>query len=119
MGNIIFKKSARNFNSDCAMAAKVSIVEVEEIVDTTFSPEEIHLPHIYVHRVVKGEGYVKPVERTTVLNKKGQIKMPWTGERAKKREKIARRAANEITSGTYVNVGVGIPTLSINFLEEE
>ena len=52
------------------------------------------------------------------MNKKGQIKMPWTGERAKKREKIARRAANEMVPGTYVNVGVGIPTLSINFLEE-
>ena len=52
MGNIIFKKSARNFNSDCAMAAKVAIVEVEEIVDTTFLPEEIHLSHIFVQRVV-------------------------------------------------------------------
>lgn len=59
-GNVIFKKTARNFNPDVAGAGRTCIVEVEEIVPAgTFSPDDIHLPACYVHRIVKGERYEK------------------------------------------------------------
>ena len=54
-GNVIFKKSARNFNFDVAKAGKICIVEVEEIVPAgTFDPDHVHLPHIFVDRLIKG-----------------------------------------------------------------
>ena len=60
LGNVIFKKTARNFNPDVAGAGKVCIVEVEEIVEPgTLDPENIHLPACYAHRIVKGERYDK------------------------------------------------------------
>lgn len=62
-GNVIFRKSARNFNPDMAKASKTCIVEVEEIVPTgELDPENIHLPSIYVQRLIKGESYDKPIE---------------------------------------------------------
>lgn len=72
LGNVIFSKSANNFNQDAARCGKISIVEVEEIVPTgTFKPEEIHLPHIFVKRIIKGKNYVKPIERMTVRQENG------------------------------------------------
>ena len=62
-GNIVFRRSARNLNVPMAKAGKVSIVEVEEIVETgTIPPEDVHLPSVYVQRVVLGKDYVKPIE---------------------------------------------------------
>lgn len=52
-GNVVFRKSARNFNPDCATAAKLCIVEVEEIVPSgSLDPDQIHLPDVYVDRIV-------------------------------------------------------------------
>lgn len=54
-GNVIFRKSARNFNPDVATAGKICIVEVEEIVPTgSIDPDEVHLPDVYVQRLIKG-----------------------------------------------------------------
>ncbi|XP_018099993.1 succinyl-CoA:3-ketoacid coenzyme A transferase 1, mitochondrial isoform X2 [Xenopus laevis] len=62
-GNIVFRKTARNFNQPMCKAAKVTVVEVEEIVETgTFAPEDVHIPSIYVDRVIQGEGYQKKIE---------------------------------------------------------
>lgn len=62
-GNLIFRKSARNFNPTMLKAAKVGIVEVEEIVDIgCLDPNEVHLPGIFVHRIIKGEKYEKRIE---------------------------------------------------------
>ena len=62
-GNIVFRRSARNLNVPMAKAGKVSIVEVEEIVETgAIPPEDVHLPGVYVQRVVLGKDYVKPIE---------------------------------------------------------
>ena len=59
----MFKLSASNFNVPMAKAGKITIAEVEEIVDVgTFKPEDIHLSSIYVQRVVKGEHYEKRIE---------------------------------------------------------
>ena len=65
-GNLIFNKTARNFNPDCAMAGKVTIVEVEEIVETgTLDPDEVHLPGIFVQRIVLNDNPEKRIEKTT------------------------------------------------------
>ena len=65
-GNAIFRKTARNFNPPAAMCGKVCIMEVEEIVPTgTLDPDHIHLPGIYVHRIIKGE-HEKRIENRTV-----------------------------------------------------
>ena len=66
-GNLIFRKTARNFNPLCATAAKVTIVEVEELVPAgTFDPDEVHLSGIYVDRIFQGTNYEKRIERLMV-----------------------------------------------------
>ena len=64
MGNLLFRKASRNFNPLAAMAGKITIAEVEEIVPVgTFDPDQVHLPGVYVHRVFKGEHFEKRIER--------------------------------------------------------
>jgi 3-oxoacid CoA-transferase subunit A len=72
-GNLIFRRTARNFNPAAAMAGKTTVVEVEEIVETgTFDPDAVHLPGIYVHRIVLNASPEKRIEkRTTQQNPKG------------------------------------------------
>ncbi|MDE2564633.1 MAG: CoA transferase subunit A, partial [Burkholderiales bacterium] len=71
-GNLIFRLTARNFNPAAAMAGKVSIVEVEEIVPTgALEPDSIHLPGIYVHRVVLNATPEKRIEKRTITEKAG------------------------------------------------
>ena len=66
MGNLIFRKTARNFNPPAAMCGKVCIAEVEEIVPTgSLDPDHIHLPGIYVHRLIQGS-HEKRIEQRTV-----------------------------------------------------
>jgi 3-oxoacid CoA-transferase subunit A len=65
-GNLVFRKTARNFNPPAAMCGKVCIAEVEEIVPTgSLDPDTIHLPGIYVHRLIQGE-HEKRIEQRTV-----------------------------------------------------
>ncbi len=64
-GNLVFRKAARNFNPPAAMCGKICVVEVEEIVPTgSLDPDNIHLPGIYVHRLVQGE-HEKRIEQHT------------------------------------------------------
>ncbi|MCW1951756.1 MAG: CoA transferase subunit A [Octadecabacter sp.] len=68
-GNLVFRKTARNFNPPAAMCGKVCVVEVEEIVATgTLDPDHIHLPGIYVHRIIQGQ-HEKRIEQRTVRTK--------------------------------------------------
>jgi 3-oxoacid CoA-transferase subunit A len=65
-GNLVFRKTARNFNADMATAGKVTVVEVEEIVEPgALDPDCIHTPGIYVDRIIKGAAYEKRIERLT------------------------------------------------------
>jgi 3-oxoacid CoA-transferase subunit A len=65
-GNAIFRKTARNFNPPAAMCGKVCIMEVEEIVQPgELDPDHIHLPGIYVHRIIQGEHEKRIEQRTT------------------------------------------------------
>ncbi|RVT50445.1 CoA transferase subunit A [Rubrivivax albus] len=72
-GNLIFRRTARNFNPACIMAGRIAVVEVEEIVETgSFDPDAVHLPGIYVHRLVLNASPEKRIEkRTTKQNPKG------------------------------------------------
>lgn len=66
-GNLIFNKTARNFNPDCAMAGKITVAEVEEIVEIgELNADEIHLPGIFVQRLVLNSIPEKRIEKTTV-----------------------------------------------------
>ncbi len=117
-GNIIFNKTARNFNHDCATAGKICVAEVEEIVpEGELRPDEIHLPGIYVHRLIKGEKYEKKIERRTILKSSNTDSSSIKTADDLKRERIAKRAALELSDGMYVNLGIGIPTLVPNFVD--
>lgn len=66
-GNLIFKGTARNFNPMMAMAGKITVAEVEELVENTeLDPNQIHTPGIFVQRIFQGDTYIKPIEQRTV-----------------------------------------------------
>ena len=66
-GNLIFRKTARNFNPMMATAGKITVAEVEEIVDYgDLDPDQVHTPGIFVQRVIQGPNYKKPIEQRTV-----------------------------------------------------
>jgi len=113
VGNLVFSKTARNFNPLCAKAARLTIAEVEELVEPDeLDPDEIHLPGIYVHRIVRGDRYEKPIEVATVAGSSVGFKT------SARRDWIARRIARELRDGDHVNLGIGIPTLIANVVPE-
>ena len=66
-GNLVFRKTARNFNPDCAMAGKFTIAEVEQVVEIgEIDPDDIHLPGIYINRVVLNATPKKQIEQLTI-----------------------------------------------------
>ena len=66
-GNLVFRKTARNFNPMMAAAARVTIVEVEELVEVgTLEADHVHVPSVYVQRIFQGSGYEKRIERRTL-----------------------------------------------------
>ncbi|XP_015601600.1 succinyl-CoA:3-ketoacid coenzyme A transferase 1, mitochondrial [Cephus cinctus] len=113
-GNLIFRKSARNFNPVMCKAAKTSIVEVEEIVENgQLDPDQVHLPGIYVNRIIKGSSYEKRIEKRITKQAAKPKKVTPAG---KARERIIRRAALEFKDGMYANLGIGIPMLASNYI---
>ena len=73
-GNLIFKGTARNFNPMMAMAGRITVAEVEELVPAgTLDPNAIHVPGIFVHRIVQGAHYEKRIEQRTVRPKNTSI----------------------------------------------
>ncbi|XP_012286017.1 succinyl-CoA:3-ketoacid coenzyme A transferase 1, mitochondrial [Orussus abietinus] len=113
-GNLIFRKSSRNFNPVMCKAAKVAIAEVEEIVEIgQLDPDHVHLPGIYVDRIIQGPSYEKRIERRTT---KQTVKPKKKTPASKARERIIRRAALEFKDGMYANLGIGIPMLASNYI---
>ena len=74
-GNLVYRKTARNFNPMMATAGKITIAEVEELVQPgELDPDKIHTPGIYVQRILQGQDYKKPIERVTTRPRPGASK---------------------------------------------
>ena len=109
-GNLVFSGTAQNSNPDAAMAGKMVVAEAEQIVPAgSLSPNQIHLPGVYVHKVIEATENEKHIERLKLQSAEGVVVK---GPRAR----IARRAAQEFQNGMYVNLGIGLPTLTSNFI---
>ncbi len=117
LGNVQFRGGSQNFNPSFAKAARVAIVEVDEIVEPgAIPPELVNLPGIFVSRVVKTtqkfDLWRRPERRPS---DKPRL---YNGKPGLTRAGIAKRAAALVKDGTYVNLGVGIPTMVSNYLVE-
>ena len=65
-GNLVYRKTARNFNAMMATAATITIAEVEQLVEPgAIDPDHVHTPGIYVQRILQGATYEKPIEQRT------------------------------------------------------
>lgn len=95
------------------------IAEADEIVETgELKPDEIHCPGIFVDRVVKGINEQKRIEKLTLKQNGGGVQISAKSEDERQlRVKVARRAAGEIRAGMYVNLGIGMPTTTANFVD--
>ncbi|OTA96014.1 hypothetical protein M434DRAFT_393310 [Hypoxylon sp. CO27-5] len=122
LGNCQFRLAANNFNGAMGRNAKMTIVEAEHIVEPgEIAPEAIHLPGIYVKRVIQSTAD-KPIEKYTWTkddNDADAKKVLGSGDAAAKRERIVRRAAKEFKNGMYANLGIGMPMLAPGFVGPE
>jgi len=119
-GNLVFHRTARNFNPDVATSGKIVIAEADYIVDVgELDPDEIHCPGIYVDRVFMGVKEEKRIEKLTLKSAGGVKIVAKSEDEAKMRIKIAKRAAGEIKQNMYVNLGIGMPTTTANYVDPE
>ncbi|KAH8120964.1 hypothetical protein ACSS6W_009690 [Trichoderma asperelloides] len=123
-GNCVFRRTTRAFGPLMAKAAKLTIVEAENIVPVgEIDPDDVHLPGIFVDRVVKAT-VEKQVECLQLRDPEAE-EANVTAKDAKanpgleRKRRIAKRASDELKEGYYVNLGVGIPTMAACFVPKE
>lgn len=117
-GNCVFRYTTKAFATLVAKAAKVAIVEAENIVEIgEISPMDVDLPGIYIDRIVPAT-VEKKIELVTLTEEHASSEDAGSNKSAAqlKREKIAQRAAKELKDGYYCNLGVGMPVLAANYL---
>jgi 3-oxoacid CoA-transferase len=121
LGNCQFRLAANNFNGAMGRNAKLTIVEAEHIVEPgEIPPEAVHLPGIYVKRVIQSTAEKNIEKFTWAKDDTADAKSALgTGETAAKRERIVRRAAKEFKNGMYANLGIGMPMLAPSFVGPE
>ncbi|XP_062569110.1 succinyl-CoA:3-ketoacid coenzyme A transferase 1, mitochondrial-like isoform X2 [Saccostrea cucullata] len=114
--NLTFRKKARNFNPPMCKAGRITKAEVEEIVEVgEIPPEDVHVPHVYVQRFIKGPSYEKRIERLTTRTE-GKEEPETNDKAAEMRNRIIKRAALEFHDGIYANLGIGMPMLASNYI---
>ncbi|MCJ1385193.1 hypothetical protein MMC17_008314 [Xylographa soralifera] len=118
LGNCQFRFAAANFNGAMGRNAKTTIVEAEHIVEPgDIDPAAVHLPGIYVKKVIQSETE-KKIEKYTFSKEEGaDMSALGKGDTASKRERIVRRAAKEFKNGMYANLGIGMPMLAPSFVD--
>ena len=118
LGNCQFRYAAANFNGAMGRNAKMTIVEAEHIVEVgEIEPAAVHLPGIYVKKVVQSLAE-KKIEKFTFAREEGaDMSVLGQGDTASKRERIVRRAAKEFKNGMYANLGIGMPMLAPSFVD--
>ncbi|KAK7398262.1 hypothetical protein QQX98_012375 [Neonectria punicea] len=118
-GNCVFRYTTKAFGPIMAKAAKLTIVEAENIVEVgSIDPNDVNLPGIYVDRIVQSteEKRIEVLKLRDDGAPKASGSAKPTSEAQEKRIRIAKRAAKELKQGYYVNLGVGIPTLAASLL---
>lgn len=117
-GNVQFRGGSRNFNDSFAKAARVAIIEVEEILEVgELKPEEIDLPGVFISRVVKSTSKMEVSELPQRSARPADSRREYDGKPALSRQEIGRRAAALLNDGDIINLGAGLPNQVVNYLE--